>query len=192
MRDCRPSSAVDGNPPGAPGTGITAQTSGNLCPVGRTCWRSGHSRATKVPLETLLAQQKSEQANSPNVTRASSEDDRHRQSISVTEERSKIIDLAIADLKTRLEKVVDSRRSSSARNWPRTMRLRLRISVEYNIRKQKACFENSSHGNPDRLSQTTRPRYGENPCIRLTASRAGARLPPNWAASLVRSSSSVA
>jgi capsular exopolysaccharide synthesis family protein len=115
----------------------------------------------QVPtLKTLLAQQKSDQANL-----AERYLERHPKmidianQISVTEERlQKSIELAMADLKTRLEKVVDSEHILEREKLAQDNEVyRLRdLRVEYNIRKQKAdVSKNSYMGILDRLSQTT-------------------------------------
>jgi len=132
-----------------------AQEGRNLLEIGAI---AGYEQVPS--LKTLLAQQKSEQANL-----AERYLERHPKmidianQISVTEERlQKSIDLAIADLKTRLEKVVDSEKILEREKLAQDNEVyRLRdLRVEYNIRKQKAdVSKNSYMGILDRLSQTT-------------------------------------
>jgi capsular exopolysaccharide synthesis family protein len=140
----------------------------------------------QVPaLKTLLAQQKSDQANL-----AERYLERHPKmidianQISVTEERlQKSIDLAIADLKTRLEKVVDSEKILEREKLAQDNEVyRLRdLRVEYNIRKQKAdVSKNSYMGILDRLSQTTTTKNLEKiPLHPLDRATNGVLVAPN-------------
>jgi polysaccharide biosynthesis transport protein len=140
----------------------------------------------QVPnLKALLAQQKSDQANL-----AERYLERHPKmidianQISVTEERlQKSIDLAIADLKTRLEKVVDSEHILEREKLAQDNEVyRLRdLRVEYNIRKQKAdVSKNSYMGILDRLSQTTTTKNLEKiPLHPLDRATNGFQVAPN-------------